>query len=273
MTPRLGLGSHAFPWAIGLPGQPPAHPKSPFDLLADARRLGLRLVLFSDNLPLSRLSPQELGDLARNAAETGIAVEIGTRGLHIDDLHRHLALARRFRSPLVHLVIDDGADQPTPREVVDRLTPFRSEFASAGVRLALENLERLPSRTLVRIVEELGEDFVGIGLDAANSFGALEGPEAVATVVGPHVLSVHLKDFVVRRSPHGMGFTIEGCAAGQGRLHIPWLLDTLGTAARQPFSAILENWVPAGPTLQETIARELAWTEQGVACLRRHIPD
>lgn len=273
MTPRLGLGSQAFPWAVGVPGQPPAHPKTPFDLLTDARRLGLRLVLFSDNLPLSRLTPRELEDLAQTAAEAGIAIEIGTRGLHIDDLHRQLALARRFRSPLVHLVVDDGADQPTPREVIDRLAPFRTEFASAGVRLALENLDRLSSRTLVRIVEDLGEDFVGIGLDAANSFGALEGPEAVATAVGPHVVSVHLKDFTVRRSAHGMGFAIEGCAAGSGRLNIPWLLDTLGATARQPFSAIVENWAPAAATLDESIARELAWTEEGVAYLRRQIPD
>ena len=271
MTTRLGLGSFTFTWAIGVPGQLPPRPMTAFDLVAEARRLGVRLVQICDNLPLSRLSPRELDDLHNTAKEAGVAIEVGTRGLAIEDLHCQLALARRFGSPIVRVVVDHGTDEPTPREVIDRLTPFRSEFLAAGVRIALENHDRFGSRTLVRIVEELGTDFAGVCLDTVNSFGALEGPEAVAAVLGPYTLSVHLKDFTIRRPPHQMGFLVEGCAAGRGRLNIPWLLDTLADLARQPFSSILETWVNPAPDLGETLVRERTWTEDGISYLRNHI--
>ncbi len=273
MSTRLGLGSFTYTWAIGVPGFPPPRPMTAFDLLAEARRLGVTLIQICDNLPLARLSPRELDDLDKTAREAGVAIEIGTRGLYIEDLHCQLALARRFGSPLVRVVVDHGTDEPTPREVIDRLVPFRQEFLAAGVRVALENHDRFGATTLVRIVEELGTDFAGICLDTVNSFGALEGPEAVAATLGPYVLSVHLKDFTVTRPPHQMGFVVEGCAAGRGRLNVPWLLDTLTDLAVHPFSAVLETWVSPAGDLEQTLARERAWTEDGVAHLRRHIPD
>ncbi len=269
MKPRFGLGSFTFNWAIGVPGHPPEQPLTALDLVQEARRLGVGLVQIADNLPLGRMSPRELDALHTAARAAEVDLEVGTRGIFIEDLHRHLALARRFGSPIVRLVVDLGSDEPTPREVVDRLLPFRKEFVSANVRIALENHDRFSSRTLVRIVEELGTDFAGICLDTVNSFGALEGPEAVVGVLGPYTLCLHVKDFTIRRPAHQMGFLIEGCAAGRGRLNIPWLLDTLSDVARQPYSVILETWVPPAEDLPATITRERAWTEEGVAYLIR----
>jgi sugar phosphate isomerase/epimerase len=155
---------------------------------------------------------------------------------------------------------------------VARLRPFLPDLAEAGLRLAIENHDRFSTRTLVWIVEQLGVERVGICLDTVNSFGALEGPEQVVKALGPHTLCLHIKDFVVRRVSYQMGFVVEGCPAGRGRLDVPWLLEALQTCPC-PFNAILETWVTPGDSLAETIHRERAWTEEGVRYLRGLIRD
>ena len=90
--------------------------------------------------------------------------------------------------------------------------------------------------------------------------------------LAPWVVSLHVKDFCIRRADHQMGFVIEGQPAGQGRLDVPWLLDQLRAAGRRP-NAILEQWPPPEATIQQTIAKEHAWLQQSVTYLRTLIPD
>jgi len=167
-------------------------------------------------------------------------------------------------------VIYSAGDEPTGEQVVPRLEPILAEFEAAGVRLAIENHDRFRSAALARIVQQLGADQVGVCLDTVNSFGALEGPEIVVQHLAPYVLCLHVKDFTVRRPPHQMGFIVEGCATGHGLLNVPWLLDALKVSSH-PFNAILESWVTPGETLEESIARESAWAEEGVRYLRQFI--
>jgi sugar phosphate isomerase/epimerase len=127
-----------------------------------------------------------------------------------------------------------------------RPCPAYSLICAAGVKLALENHDRFDSRTLAAIVVELGTEHAGVCLDTVNSFGALEGPAIVVPTLAPYTLSLHVKDFTVRRPPHQMGFVVEGCAAGAGRLDLPWILGVLRAAGRD-VNAILETWVTPGP--------------------------
>jgi hypothetical protein len=69
-------------------GYPLPKPMSAFDLLAEAERLGVRLVQVCDNLPLTRLSAGELDDFERRVLAAGIAVEVGMRGLQPDNVGR-----------------------------------------------------------------------------------------------------------------------------------------------------------------------------------------
>lgn len=269
---RLGLGSYAYAWAIGVPGHRPPAPMSALDLLAEAERLGVRLVQVCDNLPLHRLSPAELDQFEARASAAGIAVELGTLGLDPDNLRAYLALCRRFHCPLLRLVIDRPGDEPTADEAVARLKVFLPEFAAAGVRLAIENHDRFRSVTLAWMIEQLGPEHAGICLDTVNSFGAMEGPEVVVERLGEFTLCLHVKDFTIRRMSHRMGFVLEGCPAGSGQLNVPWLLGRLA-GARHPFNAVLENWVPPAESLDATIRRERVWAEQGVRYLCGLVKD
>jgi sugar phosphate isomerase/epimerase len=177
-----------------------------------------------------------------------------------------------LESPILRLVIDQPADEPSPEEALARLKPLLRECAQAEVRLAIENHDRFRSHVLAQLVEQLGPDQAGICLDTVNSFGALEGPDVVVQHLGAYVLCLHVKDFTVRRVRHNMGFVVEGCPAGQGRLDVPWLLKSLQGCPNR-FNAILESWVTPSDSLPETIARERAWAAQGVSSLRRWIPE
>ena len=260
---KLGLSSYAYTWSIGVPGHPPAYPMTASQLLETAARSKVAVVQIADNMPLHRLPAAEIDALAELAARLGISVEIGTRGITPDHLQRYLTLARRFGSPILRVVIDSPEKQYSPEAATDLLRSSARAFRDAGVILAIENHDRLPSPVLARMVHDLGPDWVGVCLDTVNSLGALEGPGVVVETLGPLTVNLHLKDFTIFRPAHMMGFTVEGRPAGCGQLDISWLLKSLAAHGRD-FSAIVELWTPPEPTLEQTIGKEQRWAEQSV---------
>jgi sugar phosphate isomerase/epimerase len=269
---QLGISSYTYTWAVGAPGYPPSHPLSAIDLLNKADALGVPRVQVADNLPLDRLSPVELDRFECRANELGVSIEVGTRGIGSDHLRTYLALASRLRSPIVRVVIDTSDYHPPMGEVVTTIRSVIHEYERAGVCLAIENHDRFKARALVHLLEQIDSPSVGICLDTVNSLGALEGPEAVVTELGPWIVNLHLKDFVIRRPTHLMGFIVEGCPAGQGRLDVPWLLEELKGHGRDP-NAILEQWTPPAEDLQATIATEERWAAASVKYLRTLIDE
>jgi sugar phosphate isomerase/epimerase len=269
----LGLGTYGVGWGIGVPGhEQPAHPMTAFEFMQLAADLGLRLVQYADNLPLHALSDSEQAALRRQAESAGIRFEVGTRGIASEWLRSYIALARDFGSPLLRVVVDTKDHHPSPEEVVELVRAVLPELETARVTLAIENHDRFKARTFAEIIEAIHSPFAGICLDTVNSFGALEGPEVVVTTLAPYVVNLHVKEFIVRRASHSMGFSITGMPAGQGMLDMPWLLGQLNRFGRT-YNAIVEQWPAPEATMEATIAKELDWMRQSVAYLRTVIPD
>jgi sugar phosphate isomerase/epimerase len=260
---KLALSSFSVPWAVGIPGSEPAHPLAALDLLELAGRCGLHRVQFADNLPLHRLDEAALDAVESRAGELGIGLQVGTRGLG-QWLIEYVELAVRFGSPFVRVVIDADGDHPTPAETIGRLRPFERAFRDAGVRLAIENHDRFRTDELLHVLDELG-DWTAICLDTVNSLGCLETPKAVVDALGSRTINLHLKDFVIRRHSHQLGFEVVGTPAGEGMLDIPWLLSCLDHAVVD--TAVLELWTPPASTLEETVALEFEWVERSLAKL------
>jgi sugar phosphate isomerase/epimerase len=235
-----------------VPGHPPVRPLNHLELLERSHSLGVNVVQVADNLPLSLLSTTELN---------------GTRGIDAENLENYLSLACRLGSPIVRVVIAQHGRDVTPAEAIASLKPHRASFKAVGVRLAIENHERFTTDELITIVTELGTDWTGICLDTVNSFGALEGPAVVVEKLAPFTINLHVKDFVVRRAEHMMGFTIEGAPVGQGQLDVPWLVEALGGAERD-ISAIIELWTPPDKTLETTVQKEAEWAEVSALYLK-----
>jgi len=187
-------------------------------------------------------------------------------------LRTYLALAEHFGSSIVRVVVDTADHQPTEAEIVASMRAVMPAYERAGVCLAIENHDRFRARTLTRLLEQIDSPSVGICLDTVNSFGALEGAEAVLAELGPWVVNLHIKDFTIDRPDHKMGFTVEGRPAGQGRLDVPWLLQTLRGLGRDP-NAILELWTPPQEDLAATVALEDHWAAASVEYLRELVPD
>jgi 3-oxoisoapionate decarboxylase len=261
----VGLSSYTYPWAVGIPGWPPASPLGPVELLRRAVELGVGVVQFADNLPLDELDEQHLSAVEAVAAEHGLQLEVGTRGIG-DHLGRYAELAVRLGSPFVRVVLDRGRDEPSVAEAVDRLSRYEPAFRSRDIRLAIENHDRFSTGQLLHIVDSLG-DWVGICLDTVNSLGALEPPETVIAALGPRAINVHLKDFTIQRHRHALGFEVVGTPLGQGRLDLPRLLEAL-EGWGQVRTAILELWTPLGESLDLTIATEQAWAVASLAHVR-----
>ncbi len=268
---KLGIGSYAYAWSIGVPGYPP--PSQPLNALGLVRRAaerGVHLVQIADNLPLDALSSADLMALVNEAQRLGVAIEVGTRGIQPNHLRRYLEIAQRCGSSILRVVVDTRDHHPEPAEVIAVLRRMLPEFKRAKVTLAIENHDRFKVRTLVDIIYSLDSPYVGICLDTVNSFGALEDPRRVVAELGPHVVNLHIKDFRVRRLDHNMGFMVEGTPAGQGMLDLPELLHQL---QGRSFNAILELWPAPEADADATAAKEDAWVVASLPVLRQYIPD
>lgn len=259
---RCGLSTFTYAWETGVPGYTrPRTPLSPLGLVDRAAAAGLDLVQFGDNLPLDSLGDR-LPDLARHARDTGVSLEVGTRGATADNLRAYAAIATTVGSPFVRVVVDANDDRPSADEVVHRLTSVEGEFRSRGLTLAIENHDRFRVDELTSIIERCG-DWVGICLDTVNSFGALEGPEVVIDALAPHTVNIHLKDFDVVRAPYAMGFSIVGRPLGAGRLDVPALLARIQEVGRAP-TAVIELWTPFDGDVESTIRTERAWADESI---------
>jgi sugar phosphate isomerase/epimerase len=272
--------SYAFTWEIGIPGfefpEPgsgaPVESLSAVGLLDRAASLEVGVVQVLDNLPLHTASPEELHGLRRRADSLGLALEVGTKGIDPQHLRAYLGVALELGSPFVRVVVDTVTLHPSPDEAVATLREVLPAYDAAGIGIAIENHDRFSSAVLLSVLERLGNPRVGICLDTVNSLGALEGPEIVVGTLGPRTVSVHVKDFEVRRARHAMGLIVEGEPAGRGRLDIPWLLSRMRGLGRDP-NVLLEVWTPPERTLAATIAKERRWAEASIAYLRTIIRD
>jgi sugar phosphate isomerase/epimerase len=268
---RLGISSYTFNWAVGTGIHKPPNPMTAIDLIDRAKEMRVGVLQICDNLPQSTYTADSVAAIAAHARQRGIAMELGTRGCRPDDLRRFIAYAHTLGSPILRVVTDKDGDEPSVEEVIARFASLAGDCRQAGVVIAIENHDRLKVKQLAAIAAAL-PDSVGICLDTVNSMGALEGPEVVVETLGPYTVNLHLKDFAVVRRATLMGFQVEGRAAGQGMLDIPWVLAKLKSFGRD-CNAILEMWPPAEATLERSMALEVEWAESSIRTLRRLIPD
>jgi sugar phosphate isomerase/epimerase len=232
-----------------------------------AAGLGVSLVQIGDNLPLERASESELYEVRDAAAASGVAIELGARGIAHAYIERMIELCEFFQSKLLRVVVDTEWSHPDAEDVMAAVGSFAPRLERAGVRLAIENHDRFPAATLVRMMERVGTRHVGICLDTVNSLGCGEGPEYVVKQLARFTSSVHVKDFRIRRASHMMGFTVTGTPAGQGALDVPWLLGEIRAAGRDP-NLLLELWPEPEDQVADTIRKEEQWQRESLGYLR-----
>lgn len=105
------------------------------------------------------------------------------------------------------------------------LRALRSDLRGLGIRIALETHADLTSEELLRLVDEVGDDALGVTLDTGNLPMRMDDPIGATERLAPLVLMTHTKDAVLAFSPRGLVW--QARPVGEGCLPIPEMLAIL----------------------------------------------
>ncbi|RLP67931.1 sugar phosphate isomerase/epimerase [Mycetocola reblochoni] len=242
-------------------------------MLDDTAAHGGTVFQICDYAPIDEAGPERLAAIRAHAESLGIVLELGTRGTEPEHLRRQLRIATALGATLLRSMWTNGEDRPDAEESERRLRQLLPELDAAGVNLALETYEQVPSADLVALVDAVGHPRVGICLDPANTVANLELPGDVVARCARRTLNWHVKDFDFSRNPGWVGFVYTGTALGQGRLDYDHVRELVRPAERG-ISQIVEFWLPWADDVPEadqpetTARREAEWTRTTMEYLR-----
>ncbi len=270
---KLGLSSYTYTWQVGVPGyQTLDESLTVMGLLDKAKQAEVNLIQVCDNLPLDKVSKEQLAKIKETASDFGIDIEVGTQGVDQEHLLKYLDIAEYLGSDILRIILEKEDGKLTIEEGINKIKKVLAEFSKKNISIAVENHEKYTSRELSTLIGEIDSPYLGICLDTVNSFGALEGPEQVIARLAPYTINLHIKDFEISRLSHQMGFTITGAPAGYGRLDIDSLLATIRNNGKKS-NAILELWTPYTNSIEETINKESEWADKSIKFLRGKIDE
>jgi sugar phosphate isomerase/epimerase len=260
----IGLSTYAFLWRSS---DRVANPLTLHDILDATYASGCTVLQICDFAQLDELSMQGLDALRRCARDCGIQLELGTRGISPDHLNRYLDIATRLDATLVRSMFNTATHRPSETEAIELLRSAAPRYAERGITLALETYEQVPVAQLVRVIEAVSSDALGVCLDPANCVAALELPDTVVATTAPYVKNWHVKDFAFTRQVGWVGFNLVGCPLGEGRLDYDSVRKAVDPEAHN-INQIVEHWLPWQQDAATTCAMEAQWTHHSINYLR-----
>lgn len=257
----IGLSTYSFFWQWH---ETAPHPLSLAEIVAKTASWDVDLLQLCDYPALDRYDAAQTADLAALGRELGVAYELGTRGLDTAHLLHYLELAGRLDVRLVRSMVkrEEVADAA---ELLAKVVPA---YTDAGVTLALETYEQIPTQTLVDLVAGEGSAYLGIVLDPGNSVAALETPRSTIDLAAPLTRNLHVKDFAFSRQAGWVGFTYAGARLGEGLLDYDYLVEQVRPYERG-INQIIEHWLVWQGDSETTCRVEDDWTLHNLAYLRR----
>lgn len=261
---RIGLSSYAFFWELS---HRVSKPLTIHRALERTAAMGVDLFQICDYAPLEGMSDAEVKEIRATADSLGMALEVGTKGIRPGHLRRFLHIADILGAPLLRTMFNVPDHRPTADEAVAIFTDALPEFEAAGVKIAVETYEQVPTSRILEVVKRVDSPWLGICSDPANTVAALEMPRQVIDAVAPYVLNMHIKDFAFSRKEGWVGFTYSGAPLGEGLLDYDYMASTIRPKERN-ISQIVEHWLPWQDSEDATIRLENQWTQQSIDFLR-----
>ncbi|MFD5440437.1 sugar phosphate isomerase/epimerase family protein [Streptomyces tendae] len=263
---EYGISTYAYFWRLS--SRAP-EPMGLPDMLRDTAELGGQVFQICDYTPIETYDRARLVDLRDTAADLGLALELGTRGIRPDHLLRYLDLAGELGVTLVRSMLNTADHRPDTTEAVALLKEAVPRYAAAGVTLGLETYEQVATDDLVSVVRAVDDPHLGIVLDPGNSVARLERPADVVAATAPYVVNIHIKDFAFTRRDGWVGFTYAGCPLGEGLLDYDAMIAAVGPGDRG-INQIVEHWLPWQDEGYDATARlEHQWTQHSINTLLR----
>ena len=261
---RIGLSSYAFFWQLS---EKVSEPISLHEALERTAALGMDLFQICDYAPLEAMSEAELKDIRATADSLGITLELGTKGIRPEHLRKFLRIAGILGASLLRTMFNVPGHTPDADEAVAIFKDVLPEFEAAGVKIAVETYEQVPTARILEVIRSVRSPYLGICSDPANTVAALELPRDVIDAVAPYVLNMHIKDFAFSRKEGWVGFTYSGAPLGEGLLDYAYMARKLQPKERN-INQIIEHWLPWQASEEETIRLEKQWTQQSLDFLR-----
>lgn len=219
---QLGMDAVQFHWAGEI--DPDLDAEALRSFRAEAAALGLSLELGIPTVSpyrFEREADHPVRQLGNGDYRAGLIRAIAAgRSLGCRELRSQLAAREARLSPSW----PDEVRAAT--EFLQSLRPILKEYE---VRINLENHADLTTFELLRIVEAVGEDVVGVCLDTGNLARQLEDPHQAVRRVAPHVHLTHAKDAVLVFTQRGLAWQARPC--GRGMLRWSEIVDALAPYA------------------------------------------
>jgi len=111
------------------------------------------------------------------------------------------------------------------------LRAVRSQALDTGVKVAIENHGDVTAREVKTMIEEVGKDLLGSNLDTGNPMSVLEDPMLTLEILGPYVVTTHIRDSALYEHPRGAAF--QWVALGDGSMDFPALVTLFKKACPQ----------------------------------------
>lgn len=238
---------------------------TPFQYLDYCAAQKAAVVHFSEVRFIGSLEPDNLRKVRRYADEKGIEIEIGMKsicptskmfeakeGTAEEQLSRMIVSAGFAGSKIVRCVLGSAEDRkpgPLDRHIesmVKVLRNVRSRAVDANIRIAVENhAGDMQGWQLRNLIEAAGKDFVGACLDSGNPCWTLEDPHATLEALHPYVLTSHVRDSAVWRTPEGAA--VSWVRMGEGSVNIDEYCRKY--AALCPGKALSMECIVTGPRM------------------------
>jgi len=234
---KLGLDSYSYHYAAGLWEYTPREnpPMTVEHYLQKASELGLDGVHLCDPRHLESIEYGYVTGLRDRAQALNLYLELGTGGTNPDHLRNMIRAAHVLGSQVVRTFV--GRERPTSADAMDALlaeaaadlvqvVPLCERY---HIHLAIENHQDLTSDELLSLLDRIGSDWVGVCFDTGNPLALLEDPLVAAEALAPVTKTVHLKDYQLAAQSNG--FSLIGCALGEGVVNLPAILEVLSSTA------------------------------------------
>ncbi len=227
---RLGIGTAAYGQRASSDRSAPPTERFTATLrfLEHCRGLGAGGI----QAPLASLEPDYSAKVREAADRHGMYVEVSARlprtEADVEGFARTLQAAREAGASVIRTVMLSGRRYETfqtlegwqefRRQSWRSLTLAEPVARKRGLRLALENHKDWRIPEMLRILERISSEAVGVTLDTGNNLSLLEAPMETVRALAPHALAVHLKDMAVEA--YRDGFLLAEVPFGQGRLDL-----------------------------------------------------
>lgn len=269
-----------------------------FENLDYAAKIGAKVVHFSEIRFLGSLEDEHVRKVAVHAKRLGIDLEIGMRsicptstlfdpkqGSAEEQLRRVIRAAHLADSRLVRCFLGSSLDRQGPvplsahiENTAKTLRAVRTYAQDQNVRVAVENHSGdMQARELKSLIELAGKDFVGAVIDSGNPVWALEDPHLTLETLAPYILTSHVRDSYLWKTPEGIA--VQWTPMGEGNVDIArWVnryrqlcpgkalsMEIIVTGARKFQVFETKFWDAYRDTPAWEFARFLALAEKGTA--------